>query len=169
MKDDHKHMVNDSSQMEKQSWLYFMETFTCWRCICCYLSWHICRAWQTWCSVGRSEIQTKPKNFLTLRLAPGMENSFLIPWNTAQPSRVTLRSPHHRTARWMKHEQTVLCAGPLERQQRQQVTGVWESPGNGLLITEHLWVAVPGQIDHINPHTNSPPPSTQSLRPLFCY
>lgn len=47
-KDDHKHMVNDSSQMEKQSWLYFMETFTCWRCICCYLSWHVCRAWQTW-------------------------------------------------------------------------------------------------------------------------
>lgn len=25
MEEDHKHMANDSSQMEKQSWLYFME------------------------------------------------------------------------------------------------------------------------------------------------
>lgn len=98
MKDDHKHMVNDSSQMEKQSWLYFMESFTCWRYICCYLSWHVCGDWRAQCSVGKSEIQTKPQNFLTLRLAPGMENSFLIPWNTARLSRVTLRGPHHRTA-----------------------------------------------------------------------
>lgn len=169
-KDDHKHMVNDSSQMEKQSWLYFMETFTCWRCICCYLSWHVCRAWQTWCSVGRSEIQTKPQNFLTLRLAPGMEKSFLIPWNTAQMSRATLRGPHHRTAQLDEARANCALLGASgETEQRQQVTEVWESLGNGLLIPEDLWVAVPGQTDHINPHSNSPPLSTQSLHPLFWY
>lgn len=158
MNDDHKHMVNDSSQMEKQSWLYFMESFPCWRCICCYLSWHVCRAWQIQCSVGKSEIQTKPQNFLTLRLAPGMENSFLIPWNTAQLSGVTLRGPHHRAAQLDKTTANPALHGPLERtEQRQSVKGLCGSLGTSLLITEHLWVRVPGQRDHIYPDTKIPP------------
>lgn len=46
---------------------------------------------------------------------------------------------------------------PLERaEQRQRVKELGETLGSALLIVEHRWVLVPGQIDHIYSDTNTP-------------
>lgn len=98
MEEYRSHMVNDSSRMEKQSLLYFMELLHVeGTSVAIYADMYV--------EIGRPGslkgwAKSKPNHraFLTLRLAPGMENGFLIPWNAARQSRVTWRGPHHRTA-----------------------------------------------------------------------
>lgn len=61
MEEDHKHMVNDSSQMEKQSWLYFTEILHVKdTSVAIYADMYV-EIGQTVFSAGKSEIQTKPQ------------------------------------------------------------------------------------------------------------
>lgn len=116
-----------------------------------------------------SEIQTKPQNFLTLRLALGMENGFLIPWNPAQLSRGTRRGPHHRAASWMKQRKVLLCTEPPERtEQRQEAREAPESPGTA--SSSPMFSLGDGfrwKKDHVYSGTNATQNQTEA-RPFGC-